>query len=183
MNILQLTIEQRPVRVRIDLVLRLGHVDTGDAHNDVHVCADFGSFRKLRRLAYADYQIHTAIGINYGSDGTHRDHLILTHMEWLVRLSARRLDLNVVPRPAAKPRTVPLRAEPGTRELSARIVVRKDRVGRTVERRKAGGTVPHLACPIVRPKVVQYADKHFVRLSYVRDSISVPVHRRETERT
>ena len=110
---------------------------------------------------------HTHANIIIGSDGTrtHRDHLRPTHMERLVVLSARRFDLNVVPRPAALPQRGLLRTIPLARELSARVVVRKVCVGSSAERRKAVDKMPQFARPIVRPKVVQLPAEHFVNLS------------------
>ena len=114
-------------------------------------------------------------------EGTHRGHLNLAHVERFVLLSARRLDLNMIPRPAAMPHISFLWAEPLARQLSARILVRKGRFGRRGERRKAGGTVPYLTCPIVRPKVVQQPAENFVRLSFTRNHVSVSVcERNET---
>ena len=98
------------------------------------------------------------------SDGTYRDHVGPTHVERLALLSARRLDLNVVPRPTTMPCSGFLGAKPLKRELSARILIRKVRIGRPVERREAGNTVPQLACPIFRPKIDQHPVEHLVHL-------------------
>lgn len=59
---------------------------------------------------------------------THCNHLDLTHLERFAVLSARRFDLNVVPRPAAMPRSGLVPAKPLAREQSARIVIHKGRI-------------------------------------------------------
>jgi hypothetical protein len=87
-------------------------------------------------------------------------------MERLVLLSARRFDLNMVPRPAVMPRSRLLWAEPLTRKPPACISVLKVRVGRPGERGKAGDTLPQLTSPISGPKVAQQPDEHFIDLSY-----------------
>ena len=104
------------------------------------------------------------------SDGTYRDHVGPTHVERLALLSARRLDLNVVPRPTIVPLRGLLGTKPLARELSARILIRKVRIGRPAERCKTRNNVPHLARPIYRPKVIQHPGEHFVDLSYVHTS-------------
>lgn len=111
-------------------------------------------------------------------EGTHRGHLNLAHVERFVLLSARRLDLNMIPRPAAMPHIGFLWAKPLARQLSARILVRKGGFCRRGKGRKAGGTVPYLTCPIVWPKVVQQPAENFVRLSFTRNYVSVLVYGR-----
>jgi hypothetical protein len=85
-------------------------------------------------------------------------------MKRLILLSTRRLDLNVVPRPAAQPRSGLLRSKPLARKLSTRIIIRKVSMRRPAERRKARNTMPELARPIIRPKVIQHTYEHFENL-------------------
>ena len=108
------------------------------------------------------HRINTNTAIVRGD--THRDHLDTTHVERLVLLSTRRLYLNVVPWPATMPHGSLFGAKPLARELSARILIRKVRIGRPAERRKTGNTVSQLARPIVRPKVDQHPVEHLVHL-------------------
>ena len=80
-------------------------------------------------------------------------------MEWLILFPTRRLDLDVVPWPAALPSRGLFRPEPFPRKLAVHIRIRKVGVGLALERRKARDVVAQLACPVFWSKIVQLAEK------------------------
>lgn len=86
-------------------------------------------------------------------------------MERLVLLSARRLDLDVVPWPAAMPCGRLLGPKPRPRELALSVQIRKVRISLASERREARDSVAQLARPVVGSKVIQQANELFVNLS------------------
>jgi hypothetical protein len=86
-------------------------------------------------------------------------------MERLVLLSARRLDLDVVPWPAAMPCGRLLGPKPRPRELTLSVQIRKVGIGLASERREARDSVAQLARPVVGSKVIQQANELFVNLS------------------
>jgi hypothetical protein len=90
---------------------------------------------------------------------TYPNHLMRTHVERLGLFSARRLDFDMVSRPAAMPRCSLVRPKPSPRQLTMRVQVRKVSWGLTLERREARDQVPQFTRPVVRTKVIQGADE------------------------
>lgn len=85
-------------------------------------------------------------------------------MERLVLLSARRLDLDMVPWPAAMPCSRLLGPKPRPRELTLSVQVRKVRIGLASKRREARDSVAQFARPVVGSKIIQQANELFVNL-------------------
>ena len=112
-------------------------------------------------VQYHQSNTHTHINVR-----TYRNHLDPTHMKWLLFPPARRLDLNMIPRPTAHPQSSLLRAEPFARELAECIVICTIclYVGIAAEGRETWYAVPEFARPVVRPKVIEHPHEHFVHL-------------------
>ena len=80
-------------------------------------------------------------------------------MERLVLFSARRLDLDMVRRPAAMPCCRLLGPEPCPRELALPVRVGEVPIGLTFERCEARDAVAQLARPVVGSEVIQQANE------------------------
>lgn len=90
---------------------------------------------------------------------TYRSQLVLAHMERLVFLSERRLDLDVVLGPGTLPRCCLLGPEPRPRKLAPRVQIRKVSKGLCSERCKARNKVAQFARPVVGAEIVQHTDE------------------------
>lgn len=124
--------------VHINLIRRLWRPYPPNTHNDVHVRAEFSTLRERKRLldpTQSEPLYETR------EKNTHRGHLKTAHMEWLVLLSARRLDLDMVLWPSAVPICRLFSPKPRPRELALVIQVRKVRIGLAPERCEARDNV------------------------------------------
>jgi len=156
------------MRVRVNLVSRLGRPQPHYAHNDVHIRVELDTLRKHGGLAEYHRTKDTAQSAHsWDAEGrrpTYRSHLEPAHMKRLLLSSTRRLDLDVIRRPPALPRRSLLGSEPRARELAVQVQIRKVGVGLSSEWCEARNLVTQFARPVVRPKVVQHADEYFVHL-------------------